>query len=390
MHIAIISSFPPKTCGVGEFCSDLVAELVKLQEHPIVSIYAIDDTKNGYPYQSFVTRHFFYQDQSSYTSVAQEINASSADICLVQHEFNLFGGEHNEYIFDLVESLRKPVVVVLHNITLDPSNEKYSYRAEQMKRLNRTVNRFISITNRGKEGLIQFEVPKEKIAVIMHGAPKELLNLPPKEILKQKLSLENIYTVMTFGLIRPKKGIQYLLEALHICNQKNIAFRCLIVGPQDKNQKNLYLEQMKQYSSQLNLTTSVRFIEKYFTKQQMYDYIGASDIVVTPYLRRDQVSSGVLAFSVGAGVPVISTPYIFAQELLEDIGILIPFADSKALAEEIEKLVTDHEFYKKQSNSTRLLGKTLSWEEKAKEYMSVLKHEVTKASKAQLKYESTS
>lgn len=370
MNVAFLSSFPPKICGVGEFCNDLIISLSRLTNSPHSTVYAIDDRKQGYAYPPLVKKHFYYQNRDLYKKIAIEINAGDTDLCLLQHEFNLFGGNENEYILDFIEALQKPLVVVMHNISTDQNDKKYASRISHIKRMINKVSMFIATCQFGKDILISVGADPRKITVIFHGAPV----MPPiSDVyhLKKKFSIEHNFTVMQFGIFSPRKNVEQVLEAISLLKVDVPNVKYLLIGLTSPRCPIPYLELMKQYAKKLKVDKEVSFIEKYLQKRELYEYITASDVVVTPYLRVDQISSGPLTFAVGAGTPVVSTPYLYAKELLKNIGILVPFGDTKKLAITITQLAKDSEFYKKQKTKTLEFGKTLSWDKKAAEYMNV-------------------
>lgn len=371
MHLSIVSSYPPKRCGVGEFCQDLLLALSHLPTPPSYDIYAIDDKKAGYPYGSHVKTHFYFREQRAYKRIAEEINASTAKLCLLQHEFNLFGGKRNEYIFDLLENLQKPVVIVIHNIPISKSYRRFLSRVKHVKQLCRYNVSFVTMSEFGRQALLHYGCPEDRTFTILHGSPK----MPPltkKEHLRKELGLKpDNFIVTEFGLMRPKKGLEHLLRATKRISYLVPNVKTLVIGTQDKNDRSHYLQGMQHYAKAICVEPYVEFIEEYLGNDKINNYIVASDVIVTPYQRKDQVSSGVLTFAVHAGIPVISTPYLFAQELLETIGLFIPFYDSMQLSRKLAKLALDTAFYEEQQKRTLQFGKQLSWDAKGKEYMDV-------------------
>lgn len=376
MKIAIFSSFPPKPCGVGEFTSDLINGLQNIDTNIDISVYAIDNIQQGYEYPSIVKDHFYFQNRKSYSDIAKLVNEGSYELCLIQHEFLLFGGERGEFIFDFVENVKIPIVLVLHSVPLNPDDETFQHYKNHVLRLSPKIQYFVSISDPGRDALIRLGIDPNKIMVITHGAPK----LPPLSMsaaYRKKLNLENSFTVLMFGLLRKNKGIEYLFDAVKEIKDKVQKLKCLIIGVPLYPKYEAYVQEIKEYPSKIGIENNVLFIEKYFKREELYSYIISSDIVVTPYLSLIQTSSGPLTFAVAAGVPVISTPYPFAKELLKNIGVLVPYKDSGAIAKAILKLATDKNYYEMQRSKTLELGKTLSWDLKAKEYIDLFKKVVS-------------
>jgi glycosyltransferase involved in cell wall biosynthesis len=377
MKIAILSSFPPKSCGVGEFCFDLVNSLKKNDPDIKTDIYAIDNIPEGYNYSSLVKNHFFYQNRADYEKMANIINEQSYDFCLIQHEFGLFGGEKKEFLFDFTNKIKIPLIVILHSIPIDPNRPKYELKCNHILELDKKTNFFVSISKIGKTHLEKLGIDSKKIIVIPHGAPDELsnqLSIEKRNKLREKLSIkENFFVVSMIGLIHKEKGIEYLLEALLIAKEKIKNIRALIIGVTLLPEYEPYFNSIKDLITKLKLEKDVILLERYLEKNELYEFIKISDVIVTPYLNKNQASSGIAAFSIAAGIPVISTPFPYAQELLADIGKLVPFKDSKAIADELIKLAEDKNYYKLRQKKTIMLGKNLFWSNIAKEYLKLFK-----------------
>ncbi len=371
MHIAILSSFPPKNCGVGQFCLDLVTNIQYNKPQTIVDIYAIDNVREGYPYQSIVKDHFYFQDKKKYSEIAEKINHSDADLCLIQHEFGLFGGNRKEYIFDFVNNLKVPLVVVLHTIPIDPKYNTHLWRTNHIKQLARKTKQFITISYAGKQGLINLGINPDQVTVIIHGAPK-MPSLSEKHSLRKKLNLPEKFIITDFGLFNENKGIEYLLTAIGTLAKKNPdKIKSLIIGVPLSDKHIDYVNKIHNLARNSSFADSIQFIDKYLFQKDLCDYIVASDAIVTPYLSTNQTSSGVLTFAVAAGVPVVSTPYPYAKELLKDIGVLIPYRNSQKIVDEINKLIRSKDYYQKRQKQTLEFGKSLSWQLKAKEYINL-------------------
>lgn len=368
MKVAFLSSFPPKHCGVGQFCSDLIQSLLQNDPTITVEVFAIDNIPEGYIYPPIVKHHFYYADKQEFTETARTINSLNPDITVVQHEFGLYGeGEQKTYIYDFLREIHKPVVVILHSVPIDPLHPNFHMKKEHILTINQWVTHFVTISDAGKEGLIKLGVPPHKISVIGHGAP-QMPSPDEKKALKLKFGYEDSFLVFEFGLFHKMKGLHILLDALGSVSPTIPNLKCLLMGPPLTPDQESYLIEMQKRILAHRLSPIVSLQEVYLERKTLLEYIVAADVIVTPYLGKNQTSSGVLTFSVAGGTPVISTPYPYAQSLLKDIGILIPYNNSRALAAMIQKLATDPQLYQDQHTHTLALGKTLSWNLKAKEY----------------------
>jgi len=369
VRISFFSSFPPKNCGVGQFCSDLIDGIKYNAPETVTDVYAVDNIPAGYQYPSIVKDHFYFQDKIQYSKIADEINKSASNLCVIQHEPGLFGGNNKEYIFEFIDKLTIPFVTVLHTIPVDETSETYLERKNHILNLNLKSKHFITMSQAGKQGLIKLGINPEKITVIIHGAPL----MPPlseKNKIRKELNLPDEFIITDFGLLNDKKGIEYLIDSIKLLVNKGVRkIKCLIIGVPLSPKHIGYIKKIKYLATENKLHNYVLFIDKYLNQPELFRYIIASDVIVTPYLSTNQTSSGVLTFTVAAGVPVISTPYPYAQELLKNIGVLVPYKDSTAISQEITKLIYNQTYYQSRQEKTLLLGKSLSWTIKAKEYL---------------------
>jgi glycosyltransferase involved in cell wall biosynthesis len=366
MQLALVSPYPPREDGIAQFCHDLVNGLQKLPSFTI-NIYALDNGKQNYLYSSPVVANYDMSNRLAYQKMAEDINHTSASLCILQHEFNLFSGNDSEYVFEFLKTLKKPVIIILHTIPINPANAHHQVRVNHIRKLDTYTKHFITMSNHGKEGLQQIGIAQEKITVITHGAP-DMPALSQAHDLKKKYHLDNKFVVMTFGIFRPSKGIEYLVFALNKAQNQIPNLKGLIIGKQDENDKTDYFSNVKHLAESRNLSSRLSFIEEFMPNEVLYEYIVASDVIVTPYVRDDKISSGVITFAARAGIPVVTTPYLFAKDLLKEKGIYVPFKDSNTLAEELVSLALNKKKYAMSQKDMITIGNTLSWTEKAKEY----------------------
>lgn len=372
MDISFLSSYPPKKCGVGEFCFDLAQGLLKNQPSLAINVYAIDDIPQGYIYDPVVKSHFYYLDQSGYKNAAKLINSDQSKICILQHEFNLFGGQEYSYLYSFVDNLNKPLIVVVHNIPIDKKYKNFDERKKHLLYLNKYVKHFVTMSKVGKNALINLGISEKKVTVINHGLPDDLItNRLAEEKIESSFSFQDKFVVAQFGLLHKNKNIESLLEGISLVRKAIPNILCLIIGV-EQNGGDLYINKLKNESRSLGIEKIVKFVTSYPSREDLYRWLNAANVLITPYLRKDQISSGVLTFYMGVGKPIITTRYLYAQELLEKIGIFVPFADSKAISVALLRLASDKEYYLQKKNLVCKKGESLIWSKQAKKYLDLI------------------
>ncbi|MGB9809539.1 MAG: glycosyltransferase, partial [Caldanaerobacter sp.] len=254
-----------------------------------------------------------------------------------------------------------PFVVALHTVLLNP-NEK---QLKILKELGQKSARVITMARNTIPVLEKiYGIPYHKITFIPHGVPT--LPVLPKESLKEKYGFKGRRIISTFGLINPGKGIEYGIEAISIVAKKYKDVLYLILGQTHPNIKRLYGEEyrenLQKMVKELGVDENVKFVDKYLTKKEILEYLKMSDIYMTPYLNREQAVSGTLAYAAGLGKIIISTPYMYAEEILgEGRGLLAEFRNAKSLAEKIEYVFEHPEERARMESEMKKLGSTMTW-----------------------------
>jgi len=180
--------------------------------------------------------------------------------------------------------------------------------------------------------------------VIPHGMPA--IRPHGRVAMKKKLGVPGRTIISTFGLVDPRKGIEYMIEAMPAIVATHPAVLYVIAGQTHpelrRSDGERYRNQLVESVRRLDMQNYVSFIDDYLAQRDIIDLLLASDVYVTPYLDPQQITSGTLAYALGAGKAIVSTAYLHAKEALADgRGILVPFRDSAALAEAVN-LLLDH------------------------------------------------
>jgi glycosyltransferase involved in cell wall biosynthesis len=366
LNLAFLSTYPPRECGIATFTQDLVRELKKKKELK-TNVIALSD--GPYSYDDDVLFDFPQQNRESYMEAAERINRSAIQLLVIEHEYGIFGGEEGEYLLDLVKRVRKPIITTLHTVLPTPNKKRHDILQELCGRSEKVVTMALNSRKILQE---VYGVEPAKIEMIPHGVPS--FDLPSREALKKELHLEGRTIVSTFGLISPGKGLEYGIEAIGQVAKKHPEVLYFILGQTHpvvrKRYGEAYRSSLEKRVQELGLENNVRFVNKYLTKEEIVRGLQLSDLYMTPYLGRDQAVSGTLAYAVGYGRVIVSTPYLYAKEMLADgRGLLADFEDSRSLGEAINFLIENPENKKEMEEKTLLLGKTMRWDAVASRYV---------------------
>ncbi|MBE3128756.1 MAG: glycosyltransferase, partial [Actinobacteria bacterium] len=296
-----------------------------------------------------------------YIRAAEHINKSKADIVILEHEFGLYGGEFGEYIVKLIEMVKKPLIVTAHTIP-DDANKGYGL---VLKHVINFAEKIIVMMPESLHKLIKrYKCPKEKIEIIPHGVPD--IPLEPNDKYKKKKGLAGRIILGNINLLSEIKGIEYTIEALSEIKRHFPSVLYLIIGQthpvvlQREGEK--YRNFLKEKIKQSNLRENVKFINEYIPLDKLIELLKVIDIYITPYLDPQQSASGALAYAIGAGKICISTPYLYAKEVLaEGRGIIVPFRNSQAIADAVIDICGNPQKKLAIEKKTYKFGRLMTW-----------------------------
>jgi len=359
--VAFISSFPPRKCGIATFTSDLIKNLTlaaKGEFEPlVVAIRSDDDLKYNDPVK-FEIRQNVKRD---YICAADYINFSHVDLVSVQHEFGLFGGEAGAYLGLLLNRLKSPVITTLHTTLDDPGP---AYHKSLVDVCNASY-RVITMNERGI-GMLRdiYGVTGKKVQLIAHGIPD--LPFVDSNYYKHKFGMEARRTILTFGLLSKNKGIEVMLKAMPAIIKSEPSVLYIILGMTHpsvlKQDGESYRFSLQRMVKELGLHRNVIFHNRFVNDEELRNFLCAADIYATPYLNREQLTSGTLSFAVGTGKAVVSTPYWAAMELLDKgRGKLVPFGDSKQIAEAIVEILKNDSLFYSLRRKAYDYGRSRTW-----------------------------
>jgi len=337
--VALIGSYLPRQCGIATFTADLAGAILENEPAIDCSIVAMNDRAERYEYPDVVKFQISQDNLSEYRRAANFLNLRDPDAVCLQHEFGIFGGQRGSFIIELTRNLKVPLVTTFHTVLKDPLPEELKITTQ----LCEQSDHLVVMSERGADFLRDiYKVPASKLALIHHGIP-DVPFLDPDPI-KRKVAADDQIVILTFGLLSPGKGIEFMIDALPEIVGAHPEVLYFVVGathPHCKAESGEdYRLSLHRRAKELGVGDNIVFHDRFLERDELLEIILAADIYVTPYLNEAQIVSGTLAYAVGAGKAVVSTPYWHAQEMLaEGRGRLVPFADSKALAHEIKQLL---------------------------------------------------
>ena len=370
-RIAVIGNSLPRRCGIATFTTDLQQAISTSRPNLQTGIVAMTDRGQAYDYPSSVALQINDDSIEDYERAADFLNGGHFDVVCLQHEFGIFGGEAGAYILELLSHLTMPVITTLHTVLAKPTAAQRTV----MKRIVAASSKVVVMANKGRELLRSiYQVPDEKIEVIAHGIPNAAFVGP--NTAKAELGFGGKSVILTFGLLSPNKGIEFVIDALPSILRRRPDAIYVVLGATHPNlvrdQGETYRESLMARTRELGVHDQVVFLDRFVDQATLLQFISMCDLYVTPYLNEAQMTSGTLAYSFGQGRPVVSTPYWHARELLADgRGVLVPFGDAAAIGSAIAELLTDDARRQAMCRRAYTVSRTMTWERTAERYMSV-------------------
>ena len=368
-RVAFIGNYQPRQCGIATFTTDLCEAVADEYEGTACIALPVNDTEAGYNYPARVRFELTEKDIESYRRAADFLNINSVDVVSLQHEYGIFGGRSGSYILALLRALRMPVVTTLHTVLREPS-------ADQRRVLEEIVSlsdRVVVMSEKGAGFLRDiYHVPADKIDFIPHGIPD--IPFVDSSFNKDLFGVEGKTVLLSFGLLSANKGIENVIAALPAILEKYPNVVYMVVGATHphviQNEGETYRLSLQWLAHEKGVEGNVIFYNRFVSLEELVQFISASDIYITPYLDAAQITSGTLAYTVGAGKAVISTPYWYAEEMLaEERGILVPFSDPQALAEQVIDLLGNETKRHAMRKRAYLFGRDMIWPHVAQRYM---------------------
>jgi glycosyltransferase involved in cell wall biosynthesis len=363
-----LGSFPPRECGIATFTKDVV-DSYDAAFGVTSDVVAVDEPGGEVRrYDSQVVARIREQDRYSYLEAARFINRHPSELLNIQHEYGLFGGERGEWLVDFIREIEKPVVLTMHTVLPEPD--------ETMLRVTRdlcaNVSKVVVLSETGRRLLEEvYGVDPNALRVIHHGVPD--VPFQPTEPAKASFGIGQRTVISTFGLISRGKVLEFALEAMRDVVKRHPEALYLILGATHpvvrRNEGESYRESLLAMVRDFGLQYNVQLVDKYLDFDELVAYLTATDIYLTPYLNPAQIVSGTLAYAVGCGKAIVSTPYLYAQELLaHNRGFLCNFRDARSIAGLLNMLLDDPALRRATERRAYRFGRQMTWPHVATEY----------------------
>jgi glycosyltransferase involved in cell wall biosynthesis len=368
-RIAVIGNYLPRQCGIATFTTDLCTAISAEYGTARLLALPVNDTEQGYDYPARVRWSLAQDDLRSYEEAAKFLNFNNIDMVCLQHEYGIFGGPAGSHVLQLLRGLKMPVVTTLHTILREPNPDQLMV----MEEIAELSDRLIVMSQLSSQLLQEiFKVPGSKIDMVPHGVPD--LPFVDPNFYKDRFGVEGKAVLLTFGLLSPNKGIENVIQALPqiLSKHKNVVY--IVAGATHphilRREGDKYRAYLKALAKEVGVEANVIFHNRFVSPEEMVEFIGAADIYITPYRHEAQVVSGTLAFALGAGKAIISTPYWHAIELLDDRrGALVPFQNPGAIAEKTVELLDTPAIRHAMRKRAYLFAREMVWKRVAQGYM---------------------
>ncbi len=368
-RIAFIGNYLPRQCGIATFTTDLCEAIAAEHSDTTCIAVPVNDIEGGYAYPARVRFELTEKDIESYRRAADFLNINSVDLVCLQFEYGIFGGRAGSHILALLRDLRVPIVTTLHTILREPD----AHQRKVLIEVAGLSDRLVVMSKRGAEFLQEiYHVSPEKIDLIPHGIPD--LPFVDPSFHKDLFGVEGKIVLLSFGLLSANKGIENVISALPAILAKHPNVVYFIVGATHphviRHDGEAYRFSLQWLAQEKGVEGQVIFYNRFVSLEELVEFIGAADIYITPYLNPAQIVSGTLAYTVGAGKAVISTPYWYAEEVLADErGVVVPFRDPAALAEQVIDLLDNEAKRHGMRKRAYLYGREMIWPQVARRYM---------------------
>ena len=370
VKVAYISTYPPKECGIATFTKDLTNAVNMLNPHNLARIFALNHNVEKFNYPWEVLFQINNTKSTDFLKAAQYINQSNFDIVNIQHEYGIFGiGDNGIKILEFINALKKPIVTTVHTTLIEPDKPQQ----EILQALGKKSKAIVSLSKTGVDRLNKiYSVETGKIVHIPHGIPDVPLSLT--DTYKKVFGYEGKNVIGVHGLLSTGKGYEYVIQAMPTILRVHPNTIFVIAGATHpevkKTQGESYREDLIKLANKLGIQDHIYMYNEYMALDTVINFIRSFDIYVTPYKNPEQIVSGCLSYAIGCGKATVSTPYIYATEVLENNkGIIVNFGNSKQFAKAITDLLNKPELREQLALESYRYARTMTWVNVASKYL---------------------
>lgn len=384
MRTAIVSTYPPRACGIGTFAADLRATLLGASGVAGADLVAVVNEPSS-PQRRGVLATIAQEVRGDYTRTARMLGRLDIDVVLLQHEYGIFGGRDGEYVLSFAQELAQPLVVTLHTVLSEPS----PHQAKVLTELCAEAELVIVMTDTARRLLVESGAcPPRKVRVVPHGAPARLTARAAGErdglVSHPYRERAGGFLLSTFGLLSPGKGLETAIEALPEIIARHPETAYVIAGrthPEIAHREGeQYRLMLERRVLELGIGDHVEFDDRFLSINELSDLLSATAVFLTPYRNQEQIASGALTFAIAAGCGIVSTPYWYAQDMLASgAGRLVPFDDPAALADAVSRYLDHPDELAAARAEARRIGSSLAWPSVAEATASVLREALVRA-----------
>ncbi len=368
-RIGFVGNYLPRQCGIATFTTDLCEAIATEYRDMTCIALPVNDIPDGYAYPSRVRFELAEKDIDSYRRAADFLNINNVDLVSLQHEYGIYGGPAGSHILALLRDLHMPIVTTFHTVLRDPDPDQ----RRVLEEIAALSDRLVVMSKRGVDFLREvYKIPLEKIDFIPHGIPD--VPFTNSSFHKDLFGVEGKMVLLSFGLLSANKGIEDVIAALPaiVAQHPNVVY--LILGATHphvlRNEGETYRLSLQRLARDKGVEGHVIFYNRFVSLEELNEFISAADIYLTPYREPAQITSGTLAYTLGAGKAVVSTPYWYAEEVLADErGLLVPFRDPASLAEAVIDLLDNEPGRDAMRKRAYMFGRDMIWPQVANLYM---------------------